>query len=75
MDTVINSSETIVSTHKFAQLYNPGDQHRYRLRVLDDTVLRRIFGPKRDEIPGRWRKIHRIMRSITVCTLHEILLG
>jgi hypothetical protein len=28
------------------------------LRVSDNRVLRRIFGPKRDEIIGSWRKLH-----------------
>jgi hypothetical protein len=30
----------------------------YRLRVLENRVLRRIFGPKRDEVIGGWRKLH-----------------
>jgi hypothetical protein len=30
----------------------------YRLRVFDNRVLRRISGPKRDEIKGDWRKMH-----------------
>ena len=29
-----------------------------KLRLLDNRVLRRIFGPKRDEITGEWRKLH-----------------
>jgi len=28
-----------------------------RLRVLETRVLRRIFGPKRDEVTGEWRKL------------------
>jgi hypothetical protein len=28
------------------------------LRVFEHRVLRRIFGPKRDEIIGGWRKLH-----------------
>jgi hypothetical protein len=27
-----------------------------RLRVFENRVLRRIFGPKRDEVTGEWRK-------------------
>jgi hypothetical protein len=30
----------------------------YRLRVFENRVLRRIFGPKRDEVAGGWRKLH-----------------
>ena len=29
-----------------------------RLRVLENTGLRRIFGPKRDEVIAEWRKLH-----------------
>jgi hypothetical protein len=29
-----------------------------RLRVFENTVLRRIFGPKRDEVTGKRRKLH-----------------
>ena len=29
-----------------------------RLRVFQNGVLRRIFGPKRDEVTGEWRKLH-----------------
>jgi hypothetical protein len=29
-----------------------------RLRVLENRVLRRIFGPKRDEVTGGWKKLH-----------------
>ena len=28
-----------------------------RLRVFDNRVLRRIFGPSRDEVTGEWRKL------------------
>jgi hypothetical protein len=30
----------------------------HRLRVFENRVLRRIFGPKRDEVTGGWRKLH-----------------
>jgi hypothetical protein len=29
-----------------------------RLRVFENSVLRRIFRPKRDELTGEWRKLH-----------------
>jgi hypothetical protein len=30
----------------------------HRLRGFENRVLRRIFGPKRDEVTGEWRKMH-----------------
>jgi hypothetical protein len=30
----------------------------HRLRVFESRLLRRIFGPKRDEVTGGWRKLH-----------------
>jgi hypothetical protein len=29
-----------------------------RLKVFENRVLRKIFGPKRDEVTGEWRKLH-----------------
>ena len=29
-----------------------------RLRVFENRVLRGVFGPKRDEVTGEWRKLH-----------------
>ena len=29
-----------------------------RLRVFENRVLRRIYGPKRGEVTGEWRKLH-----------------
>jgi len=28
------------------------------MRVYENRVLRRIFGPKREEVTGEWRKLH-----------------
>ena len=33
-------------------------REEHRLRVFENRVLRRIFGPKRDEVTGDWRKLH-----------------
>ena len=30
-----------------------------RLRLFENRVLRRVFGPKRDEVTGDWRKLHK----------------
>jgi hypothetical protein len=32
-------------------------REEHRLRVLENIVLRRIFGPKKDEVKGEWRKL------------------
>jgi hypothetical protein len=29
-----------------------------KLRMFENRVLRRIFGPKKDEVTGDWRKLH-----------------
>jgi hypothetical protein len=33
-------------------------REEHRLRVFENRVLRRIFGPKRDEVTGGWRKLY-----------------
>jgi hypothetical protein len=33
-------------------------REEHRLRVCENRVLRRIFGLKRDEVTGGWRKLH-----------------
>jgi hypothetical protein len=43
-----------------------------RLRVFENRVLRRIFGPKKDEVTEVGENC--IMRSCMVCTLRPVLL-
>jgi hypothetical protein len=33
-------------------------REKHRLRVFENRLLRRILGPKRDEVTGEWRKLH-----------------
>jgi len=33
-------------------------REEHRLRVFENKVLRRVFGPRRDEVTGEWRKLH-----------------
>jgi hypothetical protein len=33
-------------------------REEHRLRVFENRVLRRILGPKRDDVTGEWRKLH-----------------
>jgi len=44
-----------------------------RLRVFENRVLRRLFGPKRDGVTGEWRKLQ--MRSLVICIPYPILCG
>jgi hypothetical protein len=36
----------------------PGLSHLGKLRVFENRVLRRIFGPKTEEVAGDWRRPH-----------------
>jgi hypothetical protein len=44
----------------------------HSLRVFENGVLRRIFGPKRDEVTGEWSYT---VGSFIICTYPQILLG
>jgi hypothetical protein len=33
-------------------------REEHKLRVFENRMLRRIFGPKRDEVKGEWKKLH-----------------
>ena len=48
-------------------------REEHRLRVLENRVLRRIFGPKRDGVTGEGENY--IIRSLMICTPHPILCG
>ena len=39
-----------------------------RLRVFENGVLRRIFGPKKDEVRGEWRKLHNVELNDRYCS-------
>jgi len=45
----------------------------HKLRVFENRVLRRILGPKRDEITGSGEKY--IMRSLIISTSHPLFFG
>jgi hypothetical protein len=47
-------------------------REEHRLRVFENRVLGRIFGPK-DEVTGDYRNY--IMKSVMICTPHSILFG
>ena len=43
-----------------------------RLRVFEKRVLRRIFGPRRDEVTGEWRKLHNEELNDLYSSLHIV---
>jgi len=43
------------------------------LGVFENRVLRKIFGPKRDEVTGEWKILHN--EKLIICTPHQILFG
>jgi hypothetical protein len=47
-------------------------REEHRLRVFENRVLRRIFGPKRDEVTGEWRRLY---NDLMICTHYQILFG
>jgi len=44
-----------------------------RLRMFENRVLKRIFGPKRDEVTGEWRKLHNKELNDLYCSLNIVL--
>ena len=60
-----------------------------RLRVFENMVLRRVFGPNRDEVTGEWRKLYneklrdlhslpnivRVVKSRMIWAGHEARMG
>jgi hypothetical protein len=45
-------------------------REEHRLRVFENRVLRKIFGPKRDEVTGEWSNC--IKMSFVICTLRQV---
>jgi hypothetical protein len=44
-----------------------------RLRVFENTILRRIFGPKWDEVTREWRRL--TTEEFMICTTHKYYSG
>jgi hypothetical protein len=45
-----------------------------KLRVIKNRVLRRIFGPKREEVMGGWRKLHnKELHDLDLSTIIRII--
>jgi hypothetical protein len=48
-------------------------REEHTLSVFEKRVMRGIFGSKRDEITGEWRKLHN--EELMICTPHQIIIG
>ena len=46
-------------------------REEYRLRVFDNKVLRKIFGPRMEKVTAEWRRLHN--EEHMICTPHQIL--
>ena len=44
-----------------------------RLRVFGNRASGRVFGPKRDEVRGEWRKLHNEQLNDLYCSPHIVL--
>jgi hypothetical protein len=70
-----NPTKYRVKNTNFESLQNPVPsltlREEHRLRVFENKVLRRIFGPKRDQVTGGWRK-NCIMRSFVISTFRQV---
>jgi hypothetical protein len=45
-------------------------REEHRLKVFENRVLRRIYGPKRDGVTGGWRMLHN--KELQICTLCQV---
>jgi hypothetical protein len=41
-----------------SEIWSPTLREERRLRMFENSMLRNIFGPKRDKVTGEWRKLH-----------------
>jgi hypothetical protein len=54
--------------------WSPTLREAHRLRMFENRVLRKIFGPQRDEVIGGWRKLHNEELHNLYCSLSIILM-
>ena len=43
-----------------------------RLKVSENRVLRRMFGPRRHEVTGEWRNLHKEELNDLYCSLNNV---
>jgi hypothetical protein len=55
------------------ETWSPPLREEHRLRVLENRVLRKIFGPKRDDVTDDWRKLHNEELNDLYCSPNIVL--
>jgi hypothetical protein len=55
---IVVALERVFSEYLVSTTWSLTLREEHRLRVFENRALRRIFGPKRDEMTGGWRKLH-----------------
>jgi hypothetical protein len=70
---VLLSSDFVIS-QKICKLCTTVLREERRLRVFENRVLRRVFGPKRDAVTGELRKLHNDGLSFLYPSLNIVLL-
>ena len=63
----LGATAGIEFSYKTKNFYKPLREES-RLRVFENRVLRRVFGPKEDEVTREWRRLH----SKELCTPYQI---
>ena len=49
---------SVSESHDGCETWSLTLREERKLRVFENMVLRRIFGPRRDEVTGEWRRLH-----------------
>jgi len=47
-----------------SETWSPTLREERKLRVFENKVLRGIFGPRRDEVTGKWRRLHNELNDL-----------
>jgi hypothetical protein len=71
------TTQTSVNFYQTTRRNIPEESHLHRLRVFENRVLRRIFGPKRDKVIGDCGKLHNKLKenemgwTCSMCWIYE----
>ena len=55
---ILNTKYTVAVVLYGCETWSLTLKEERKLRVYENMVLRRIFGPRRDEVTGEWRRLH-----------------